>query len=93
MAQRKKPPRRKPKRKPSRKRPRKPSRKARRPAAEASDTMVTIDKNSVKTVEGFRDALRQLEVLTETGTLDFEHPGYGDYQAPCACPHLVMRRE
>jgi hypothetical protein len=84
MAQRKKSPRRKPQRKPSRK----------PPVRAASDTMITIDKESVKTVIGLRNLFRRLEILGKKGTLAYDGKGYGDdYQAPCQYPHLVIRRD
>jgi hypothetical protein len=62
-------------------------------AAATSETMVTIDKESVKTVDGLQIALRQLEVLTAEGTLTFVGVPPGDYQGPCRRTSLVVNSD
>jgi hypothetical protein len=52
---------------------------------------VTVDIDLVKSVEGLRNHLRDLEILTETGTLSYDGGDTGDYQAPCRYPHLQIR--
>jgi hypothetical protein len=52
---------------------------------------VEVDIDMVKTVEGLRDHLRDLEILTDDGNLSYEDGDTGDYQAPCRYPHLLIR--
>jgi hypothetical protein len=61
------------------------------PEEDGMGKKVEVDIDMVKSMEGLTQHLRNLEILTDNGTLDYEDTLTGDYQGPCRYTHLLIR--